>query len=173
MQLNKSLLLLIGLIQSYREYIINQGMLQENEGDDKVDWYSQTNKYYYDLNKKYFKAAGIVQNEWYFRQILHFDISREIDKTDYQELNKFYFPDESQYKENTISSFFFYMWNAWCEQECKTVYEEYKHFWSKWCFYTQDTTRGAVEKFYAELSDNYRVKLVSRACEVYNGRAKR
>ena len=24
--------------------------------------------------------------------------------------------------ENTVSSFFYYMWNAWSEEECKTVY---------------------------------------------------
>ena len=24
--------------------------------------------------------------------------------------------------ENTVSSFFYYMWNAWSEEECKAVY---------------------------------------------------
>ena len=32
--------------------------------------------------------------------------------------------------ENTVSSFFYYMWNAWSEEECKTVYGGmYPHFW--------------------------------------------
>ena len=31
--------------------------------------------------------------------------------------------------ENTVSSFFYYMWNAWSEEECKTVYGGmYPHF---------------------------------------------
>ena len=25
--------------------------------------------------------------------------------------------------ENAVSSFFYYMWNAWCEEECKVVYK--------------------------------------------------
>lgn len=34
--------------------------------------------------------------------------------------------------ENTVSSFFYYMWNAWSEEECKTVYGGmYPHFWEK------------------------------------------
>lgn len=32
--------------------------------------------------------------------------------------------------ENTVSSFFYYMWNAWSEEECKAVYGGmYPHFW--------------------------------------------
>ncbi len=39
--------------------------------------------------------------------------------------------------ENTVSSFFYYMWNAWSEEECKTVYGGmYPHFWEKWCVAT-------------------------------------
>ena len=39
--------------------------------------------------------------------------------------------------ENTVSSFFYYMWNAWSEEECKAVYGGmYPHFWEKWCVAT-------------------------------------
>lgn len=32
--------------------------------------------------------------------------------------------------ENAVSSYFYYMWNTWCEEECKTVFKEmYPHFW--------------------------------------------
>ena len=32
--------------------------------------------------------------------------------------------------ENTVSSFFYYMWNAWSEEERKAVYGGmYPHFW--------------------------------------------
>ena len=35
--------------------------------------------------------------------------------------------------ENAISSFFYYMWNAWGETECKIVFGGmHKHFWGKW-----------------------------------------
>ena len=35
--------------------------------------------------------------------------------------------------ENAVSSFFYYMWNAWSKEECKIVFGGmYKHFWEKW-----------------------------------------
>lgn len=35
--------------------------------------------------------------------------------------------------ENAVSSYFYYMWNTWCEEECRTVFKEmYPHFWEKW-----------------------------------------
>ncbi len=56
--------------------------------------------------------------------------------------------------ENTVSSFFYYMWNAWSEEECKTVYGGmYPHFWEKWCVATDKGTFGAAERFYLELSE--------------------
>ena len=43
--------------------------------------------------------------------------------------------------ENAVSSFFFYMWNAWSEEECKAVYGNmYPHFWEKWCVATDKGT---------------------------------
>ncbi|MEO3212766.1 hypothetical protein [Parabacteroides distasonis] len=77
--------------------------------------------------------------------------------------------------ENTVSSFFYYMWNAWCEEECRIVFASvgYPHFWEKWCAATHPTVYGAAEKFYAELSVHSRTLLVNRACEVYNGSERR
>ena len=77
--------------------------------------------------------------------------------------------------ENTVSSFFYYMWNAWCEEECRIVFASvgYPHFWEKWCAATHPTVYGAAEKFYAELSVHSRTLLVNRACEVYNGGERR
>ncbi|MFS2826827.1 hypothetical protein [Parabacteroides distasonis] len=35
--------------------------------------------------------------------------------------------------ENAVSSFFYYMWNAWSKEECKVVFGDmYRHFWDKW-----------------------------------------
>ena len=35
--------------------------------------------------------------------------------------------------ENAVSSFFYYMWNTWSEEECKIIFKGmYKHFWAKW-----------------------------------------
>ena len=73
--------------------------------------------------------------------------------------------------ENTVSSFFYYMWNAWSEEECKTVYGGmYPHFWEKWCVATDKGTFGAAERFYLELSEDNRRLLVERAVSIYDGR---
>jgi len=53
--------------------------------------------------------------------------------------------------ENTVSSFFYYMWNAWSEEERKATF-------------------GAAERFYLELSEDNRRILVERAVSIYDGR---
>lgn len=73
---------------------------------------------------------------------------------------------------NQATSLFFYMWNAWCEEECKQAFKDgdYKHFWNKWCAIGEQYGRfGAVEHFYAELTNDNRDKLVKRATELYDG----
>lgn len=76
--------------------------------------------------------------------------------------------------ENAVSSFFYYMWNAWCEEECKIVYGNmYRHFWEKWSMMTDKGIFGASERFYAELTDHYREKLVERAVSLYDSKARR
>lgn len=76
--------------------------------------------------------------------------------------------------ENAVSSFFYYMWNAWCEEECRTVFKEmHPHFWEKWSLMTDKGIFGAAERFYAELTDRYREKLVERAVSLYDGKARR
>jgi len=133
MRLNKNLLLLASLIQSYRKYTIDLGILRESFGLEKDDWYRKTKGYYYSLDRAFFESAGIRRNEWYLRALLHFDITKEISRTDYSGLDTFHFPDESTMEETVVSSFFYYMWNAWSEKECEKVYAgEYKHFWDKW-----------------------------------------
>ncbi len=76
-------------------------------------------------------------------------------------------------KPNDVTSFFFYMWNKWSEEECKVVFKDdyYPHFWSKWCeaYDTMKGARGAAELFYMMLSDTNRDKLVARALECYDG----
>lgn len=73
--------------------------------------------------------------------------------------------------ENIVSSFFYYMWTSWGEDECRIVFASvgYKHFWDKWCAIAEPTAHGAAEKFYAELTSPNRALLVNRACELYNG----
>lgn len=76
-------------------------------------------------------------------------------------------------KKNDVTRFMFYMWNRWCEEECKEVFGKddfYPHFWNKWCGICKmlGTAHGAAEMFYAELSDRNRDKLVRRAVEYYN-----
>lgn len=76
---------------------------------------------------------------------------------------------------NAVASFFFYMWNTWNEEECKTVFRNdcYRHFWQKWCSLTEGNTFGAAEKFFSELSEKNRELLVNRAVTIYDGRKKR
>lgn len=76
--------------------------------------------------------------------------------------------------ENIVSSFFYYMWNAWGEQECRTVFGPmHKHFWEKWCHCADRDLHGAAERFYAELSTPNRRLVVERACELYDDKASR
>ena len=73
---------------------------------------------------------------------------------------------------NDTTSFFFYMWNAWSKEECQKAFEggNWQHFWSKWVGICEaHSVYGAAERFYAELSESNRNKLVSRALEVYDG----
>lgn len=74
-------------------------------------------------------------------------------------------------KENIVSSLFFFMWNGWCKDECKLIFGwEFQHFWDKWGAMCRIyTVNGATEKFYAELTTNYRIKLVTHACELFDG----
>ena len=76
--------------------------------------------------------------------------------------------------DNQVTSFFYYMWNKWSEEECKVVFgkEDYwPHFWNKWCeaYDKMNGPRGAAELFYMMLSDTNRDKLVARALELYDG----
>ena len=75
---------------------------------------------------------------------------------------------------NAVSSFHYYMWNAWSEEECKITFGgAYKHFWEKWNSLASKSILGAAERFYAELSDNNRELLVNRAVALYDGKATR
>ena len=65
---------------------------------------------------------------------------------------------------NAVSSFHYYMWNAWGEEECKITFGcAYKHFWKKWNSLASKSILGAAERFYAELSDNNRELLVGKS----------
>lgn len=70
---------------------------------------------------------------------------------------------------NIVSSFFFYMWNFWCEEECKQVFGwNYQHFWGKWCAFCKPSSFGAAERFYSELDMGNQEAIVNRACECYD-----
>lgn len=72
--------------------------------------------------------------------------------------------------ENAVSSFFYYMWNAWSKEECEIVFGGMcKHFWEKWNSLANDSIFGAAERFYAALSENNRKLLVERAVSIYDG----
>lgn len=77
-------------------------------------------------------------------------------------------------KTNDVTSFFFYMWNAWCQEECEKAFSdascEWQHFWNKWCVICdKHGVYGAAEHMYSELSEENRDLLVKRACQMYEG----
>lgn len=87
--------------------------------------------------------------------------------------------DKTKEFKNDVTSFFFYMWNMWSMEECEKVFKHsncnWQHFWDKWNgFCNREGCRGgAIEPFFAELSDDNRDLLVKRAIEMYDGRSKR
>lgn len=76
-----------------------------------------------------------------------------------------------------VTSFHYYMWNAWCKAECEVVFQDKivcEHLWTKWVYLSEEyDSLAAVSCFYADLSDEHRYNLVSRAIELYDGRKKR
>lgn len=81
-------------------------------------------------------------------------------------------------KRNDVTSFFFYMWNAWSKEECEIAFKNshcnWQHFWDKWnSIVNNKGVWGAAEQLYAELSDENRDLLVKRACRLYDGMRKR
>lgn len=78
-----------------------------------------------------------------------------------------------------VSSFFYYMWNAWCEEECAIAFKDascgWHHIWNKWCEACSRAggPMGAAERLFAELSDSNQELLVKRALELYEGRSKK
>lgn len=72
---------------------------------------------------------------------------------------------------NDVASFFYYMWNSWCMEECQTVFttEGWEHFWSKWKYYFQNNNHfGAAEEFFANLDQANQDRIVKRAITLYN-----
>lgn len=75
---------------------------------------------------------------------------------------------------NDVTSFFFYMWNKWCESEARIVFADscggYKHYWNKWVYFCNEYgCRAAVDMLYGELDEGNRDKLVARALECFDG----
>lgn len=115
-------------------------------------------------------AATTPAKQTEFRKLLE-----ELESLGYNDLQVIHRKQQSdtakRSNENIVSSFMFYMWNRWIRQECDIVFGSMSgHMWSKWLRSASETTRGAAENFYAELSDENRNKLVDRACLCYNGR---
>lgn len=74
--------------------------------------------------------------------------------------------------ENAVSSFFYYMRNAWSLEECKVVFGGmYQHFWDKWNAQVEKSIYGAAERFYSELSENNQRLLAERTVALYDGKA--
>lgn len=80
-------------------------------------------------------------------------------------------------KKNDVTSFLYYMWNAWNKEECAIAFNKsqcgWLHLWKKWEHYSNINNRyGAVEEFFANLDETNQDLLVERAVTVYNRRRK-
>lgn len=76
-------------------------------------------------------------------------------------------------KKNDVTTFFYYMWNAWSKSECERIFPPNlaDHFWGKWMESRYwNNGYGSAEKFYSELDTPYQNALVKRAKELYNGK---
>ena len=71
---------------------------------------------------------------------------------------------------NDVSSFFYYMWNAWNESECEMIFREcgWLHFWEKYGEFYDRYGVHCVEQFFMSLSEDNKDRLVKRACELYD-----
>lgn len=80
-------------------------------------------------------------------------------------------------KKNDVASFLYYMWNSWCKEECIRAFQDspcgWVHLWDKWVCCIENNNRwGAVEEFFAELSQYNQDLLVRRAVQVYDRRTR-
>ncbi len=75
---------------------------------------------------------------------------------------------------NDVSSFYYYMWNAWGKEECAIAFKDaacgWMHLWDKFSLYYNrfKDYDAAIGSFYANLSEDNQDLLVKRATELYN-----
>jgi hypothetical protein len=70
----------------------------------------------------------------------------------------------------SVNNFMYYMFNRWCRNEAHVIYGKVlgEHIFTKYVSYIE---RGLGElRFYAELDDECKNKLVTRANQVYNNK---
>lgn len=65
---------------------------------------------------------------------------------------------------NEVTNFMWYIFNKWTKEECEYLFGYLaEHIWNKWKVYNHDALR-----WYAELDNECRQKLVDRANEIYS-----
>lgn len=75
--------------------------------------------------------------------------------------------------QNDVSTFFYYMWNAFNKEECLSLFgiDLGYHIWEQYKEILVDQCgRGVIEELYSKIDDECRQKLVTRSKEVYDGR---
>lgn len=78
-------------------------------------------------------------------------------------------------QENIVTSYFYYMWNAFSQTESDQIFGYLsQHMTDKWnSICKRHSVYSAAERLYADLTQDNRLKLVTRACLQYNGNSKR
>ena len=68
----------------------------------------------------------------------------------------------------TVRNFMWYMYNKWCYDESVHVFGEIlgKHIFDKWVWYIENMQDYTL-RFFAELDEDCKTKIVERANEIY------
>lgn len=92
MELSKQLLSTIHLVQSYKQFMINQSIFNEDMGiNDHNDWYRATQRYYNNLPNEALKSIGLKKNIDNFNKVISYVITEEMNNCKSSELGKFKF----------------------------------------------------------------------------------
>lgn len=87
MTLTKELLDVILVVQSFKAYKMRESRILNN----KLDWFKQTERYYYDLPAELLSKIGLKKNMYDFEKVLSFKITDKVLRTECDQLAQFNF----------------------------------------------------------------------------------
>ena len=91
MKLNRGLLELIIMVQDYKKYVASKNAYNQAHGLSELNWYHETEMFYYAIDKEILNKYGLLRNLASFEKVYNFVVTDEIMNTNYGELGKFIF----------------------------------------------------------------------------------